>query len=96
MVIEGLTNVLCQQEHVRCCRTAHAKCVLLKIILADLQTSLSHAEMLRLYRSASVYVSSFRSEGFGLGTLEALALGLQACDQSTTVSVEHEAMHTCG
>ena len=51
----------------------------LKILVADTQTPLSHAEMLRLYRSANVYVSPFRSEGFGLGTLEAMALGLQAC-----------------
>ena len=51
----------------------------LKIPVADTQTPLSHAEMLRLYRSANVYVSPFRSEGFGLGTLEAMALGLQAC-----------------
>ena len=51
-------------------------------MLVDLQDSLSHVEMLRLYRSANVYVSSFRSEGFGLGSLEALALGLQARYQS--------------
>lgn len=70
---------------------------LLKLIVADLQTSLSHAEMLRLYRSADVYVSSFRSEGFGLGTLEALALGLQARYQSITAFVERaqRAEHTC-
>ena len=43
------------------------------------QEALSHAEMLRLYRSADVYVSPYRSEGFGLGTLEALTLGLQVC-----------------
>ena len=51
----------------------------LKLLVAESQDPLSHAEMLRLYRSANVYVSPFRSEGFGLGTLEAMALGLQAC-----------------
>ena len=43
----------------------------------QVQDALSHAEMLRLYQSADVYVSPYRSEGFGLGTLEALTLGLQ-------------------
>lgn len=52
------------------------------------QTSLSHIDMLRLYRSANAYISPFRSEGFGLGTLEAMALGLQACYQSFTVSAD--------
>ena len=47
--------------------------------LTDVQEQLSHVEMLRLYRSAQVYVSPFRSEDFGLGTLEAMAMGLQAC-----------------
>lgn len=47
--------------------------------VACLQDALSHAEMLRLFRSADVYVSPFRSEGFGLGTLEAMTMGLQAC-----------------
>lgn len=33
--------------------------------------------MLRLYASASVYVSPYRSEGFGLTVLEAMAMGLR-------------------
>ena len=69
-----------------CYKTADAIVHPLKLPVAVSQTPLSHTEMLRLYRSASVYVSSFRSEGFGLGTLEAMALGLQACYLSIIAS----------
>ena len=86
----------CANKSRKVLQNNNKQCVLLNVSIVDLQTSLSHAEMLRLYRSANVYVSSFRSEGFGLGTLEALALGLQASYQSTTDSVDHTATHTCG
>ena len=42
-----------------------------------LQEDLSQIEMLRLYAAADVYVSPYRSEGFGLTILEAMAMGLQ-------------------
>lgn len=42
-----------------------------------LQDDLSHFEMLQLYKAADVYVSPYRSEGFGLTLLEAMAMGLQ-------------------
>ncbi len=41
-----------------------------------LQNELSHLEMVKLYK-ADVYVSPYRSEGFGLTMLEAMAMGLQ-------------------
>lgn len=42
-----------------------------------LQDELSHLEMIRLYKTCDVYVSPYRSEGFGLTVLEAMATGLQ-------------------
>ncbi len=42
-----------------------------------LQDDLSHFEMLQLYKATDVYVSPYRSEGFGLTVLEAMAMGLQ-------------------
>lgn len=42
-----------------------------------LQDELSHFEMVKLYKAADVYVSPYRSEGFGLTVLEAMAMGLQ-------------------
>lgn len=41
------------------------------------QDDLSHFEMLQLYKAVDVYVSPYRSEGFGLTVLEAMAMGLQ-------------------
>lgn len=38
---------------------------------------LTHFEMIQLYKAADVYVSPYRSEGFGLTLLEAMAVGLQ-------------------
>ncbi len=43
----------------------------------SLQDELSHVDLLRLYAAASVYVQPFRSEGFGLTILEAMAMGLR-------------------
>ncbi len=42
-----------------------------------LQDEFSHMEMLRLYAASDVYVSPYRSEGFGLTLLEAMATGMQ-------------------
>lgn len=47
------------------------------------QDELSSADMLRLYSAASVYVQPFRSEGFGLTILEALAMGLQVSKRAS-------------
>ncbi len=77
-----LLYVCCQSLWIRFAVTWEARLVCLQgkvNILTDVQEYLSHVEMLHLYRSAQVYVSPFRSEGFGLGTLEAMAMGLQAC-----------------
>lgn len=41
------------------------------------QDDLSHLEMIQLYKASNVYVSPYRSEGFGLTVLEAMAMGLQ-------------------
>lgn len=41
------------------------------------QDDLSNFQMIQLYRAANVYVSPYRSEGFGLTVLEAMAAGLQ-------------------
>ena len=41
------------------------------------QNDLSHFEMVQLYKSTDVYVSPYRSEGFGLTVLEAMAAGMQ-------------------
>ena len=49
------------------------------VMVVHLQDKLTDLGLLRLYRSADVYVSPHRSEGFGLSTLEAIAMGLQAC-----------------
>ena len=49
--------------------------------LLPLQECLSHAEMLRLYHSAQAYIISSSSKAFDLWTLEAVAMGLQACYQ---------------
>jgi glycosyltransferase involved in cell wall biosynthesis len=40
-----------------------------------IDTSMSYAEVLSLYASADVFLSLHRSEGFGLGLIEAMALG---------------------
>lgn len=42
-----------------------------------IQDDLSHFEMVTLYKASHVYVSPYRSEGFGLTILEAMAIGLQ-------------------
>ena len=41
------------------------------------QNELSHFKMIQLYKATNVYVSPYRSEGFGLTVLEAMAAGLQ-------------------
>ena len=41
------------------------------------QKDLSQFEMVQLYKSTDVYVTPYRSEGFGLTVLEAMAAGLQ-------------------
>lgn len=42
-----------------------------------LQDELTHLELVQLYKAADIYVSPYRSEGFGLTVLEAMAMGLQ-------------------
>lgn len=58
-----------------------------------MQEDLAHIDLLRLFRSAHVYVSPFRSEGFGLGTLEAMAMGLQACCSLLSMAAWHARSH---
>ena len=41
------------------------------------QDDLSYFQIVQLYKAANVYVSPYRSEGFGLTVLEAMATGLQ-------------------
>lgn len=42
-----------------------------------IQDDLPHFNLVQLYKAANVYVSPYRSEGFGLTILEAMAAGLQ-------------------
>ena len=52
------------------------------------QDDLSHFEMVKLYAASHVYVSPYRSEGFGLTVLEAMAIGLQVIITDFGPSVE--------
>ena len=62
----------------RCAQSARRPAAEDLKILLFLQERLSHTEMLRLYQNAHAYVSPFSWRISDLGTLEAMAMGLQA------------------